>query len=114
MNNNLAIGINYKCNHHKNSRSIHAEVAAVQSYSPDAKEMRRGVCLASLRFTKDGILRNAKPCRYCVRYMKKVSKARGYVISFVIYSTDEGLVKISLKELVRSIKCCYISSGTKN
>lgn len=106
------IGYNYICHGHKNSKSIHAEVSAISSYSPGPKEIRKGVCLVSLRFSKDGSLRNAKPCQNCVKFINKLNNARGYSIHYIIYSTEEGLVKISLKDLVMSIGKCYVSSGT--
>ena len=100
------------CNNQRNSKSIHAEVAAVSSYSPSPKDIRKGVCLVSLRFSRDGHLRDAKPCRNCVKFIDKINRARSYSISYIIYSTNDGLVKISLRELVESIDKCYKSSGT--
>ena len=112
MNNNLSIGFNSSRFNYKNSKSIHAEVSAINAYSPGAKEIRKGVCLVSLRFSRDGTARNAKPCQNCVKYINKISRARGYNISYILYSTEEEIIKISLKDLVDSIDTCYISSGT--
>ena len=99
--------------HHQNSKSIHAEVDALKYYYPKQKDLRKGICLVSLRFSRDGTLRNAKPCRNCVKFMKTITKKRGYNINYVIYSTEEGFVKISLRDLILSVDDCYVSSGSK-
>jgi len=63
---------------------IHAEVAAILSAKKDLK----GYNILVVRINNNGALRLAKPCRYCVGYLKFVG------IRHIYYSTNYEIKKL--------------------
>ena len=107
----MVIGVNLNVTNN-GCKSIHAEVCAINKLKKSKKKKGNNVCLVSLRFSNDGTMRNAKPCRDCVKYVYKASIIKGYNIKYVIYSTEIRLVKVDFKTLINNLDQCYISSGT--
>lgn len=108
----MAVGVNLNiCRF--GSKSIHAEINAVSKLNNSTKSSGNNICLVSLRFSKNGELRNAKPCRNCVKNTYKLAKKKGYLIKTVIYSMDGELIKVRFDTLLDNLEECYMSSGTK-
>jgi len=68
-----------------NDGKHHAEVRALQHAR--IWTHARGLTVLSVRVTKRGLLRNARPCENCLRYMHDNG------VATVLYSTDEGEIK---------------------
>lgn len=93
----LASGINYLlCPPiNKDKFTVHAEIAALNSYDSRVKEgklerPRRGIIVTSLRFNKNKEMVDAKPCLNCLRTMR----ARNDVKAIFFSDKDGQIVKL--------------------
>lgn len=89
----------------KNSRgacSIHAEQCVIQNLKDDHNPYN----LLVFRYNKKGEMAMSKPCRNCLKQIKKIKN-----ISNVYYSTEDGIVKECSLDM--DIHKCYQSSGYK-
>lgn len=70
-----------------NSQYVHAEVNALRQVAPKALEPQRRLTVLSVRVTKRGLLRLARPCEECMVYMKEKG------VQTVLFSTDAGTIE---------------------
>ena len=68
-----------------NTHKKHAEVAALEKISTSG---RKCLTIVSVRVTRAGLLRNARPCASCQQYMSEVG------VHTIHYSTDSGTMEM--------------------
>jgi hypothetical protein len=80
---------------------IHAECDAIHKLPPlPRKKKLEKVNILIVRFTKNGKIRNSKPCTNCITKMSLLPPYKGYSIKYVYYSNDDGtIVKTNLRSL---------------
>jgi cytidine deaminase len=92
--------LSYGENHYKpNSvyRSVHAEDHAIQKLPtrPSKQKRYQKVDILVIRVSKTGQLGNSKPCHSCLMLLSKQLPERGYTLSRVYYSDDQGKIQVS-------------------
>ncbi len=105
------IGYNYIPIRDNSSCSKHAEVCLIDKL-PFRKRIKT-IKIVSLRTTLSGELRCAKPCCECINFLRTKALEKGYNISKVYYSTNDGdFVCVKLKDLDEDINK-HVSKGQK-
>ncbi len=107
----MALGANF---YKVNKTSIHAEIDAVGKLrTHEKKKKMKPIILISLRFSRSGALKNAKPCYHCVTTLKTILNQKNYCVSYVVYSNSNGeLVTAQFDDLLNDGG--YITRGNKN
>ena len=95
--NHLRNSYNGKCTCY----STHAEMDVIHKALRNTDSLDNCV-IAVVRFGKDGLLRNSRPCNHCLECMIK------YNIKKIMYSTDDGTI---VSERPQDMKHSHISSG---
>ena len=95
--NNLRNSYNGKCTCY----STHAEMDVIHKALRSVDDLSNCV-IAVIRFGKDGLLRNSRPCNHCLNSMIK------YHIKKIMYSTDDGTIK---SEKPQDMEQTHVSSG---
>ena len=104
------------CNHLRNCfngkcicYSTHAEMDVLNKVLKKNKINKNGgiinlnnYVIVVVRFGKDGLLKNSRPCNHCINTMCK------YHIKKIMYSTDEGII---VTEKPEDMELLHISSG---
>lgn len=89
--------------------SIHAEADVIRKVGKK-RNMPKSVDIVVIRFSKNGIIGESRPCYHCILAM---SKSR-LNIKYIYYSTCNGdIVKESLCEMVKHNYRSHISSGIR-
>lgn len=70
-----------------NTPEDHAEVRALNNMFTYGLEDMDHLTLLSIRLSRQGLLRNAKPCINCVKYMRE------HGVKTVLYSTETGEIE---------------------
>ena len=102
----LCTGSNHLRNSYNNKCvcfSTHAEMDVIHKVIRTYDELHLHNCtIAVVRFGKDGMLKNSRPCNHCLQCMIK------YRIKKIMYSTDDGTIK---SERPEDMEHLHISSG---
>ena len=107
----LAVGVN-SLGHDMRTSVVHAEVDASRKLKQrEMKKKSLPVVLMSLRFTKDGELRNGMPCYHCIQKLKEDTRRLNYRISAIVYSDSDGNLCIEKFDAIERKK--LISSGNR-
>jgi cytidine deaminase len=75
-----------------NTQTCHAEEAALTNLINSEVECNK-IDLIVIRTNKHDQLRNSKPCRRCISFMKEFTISSGIEIDIIHYSTSEGKVE---------------------
>ena len=78
--------------------SIHAELSMIlKIHNTKSIRRKRTIDILVVNFSKDGILKNSKPCYNCLLNLKKYSKKKNITISKIYYS--DGISNIVCSNL---------------
>lgn len=95
----LSYGQNY-CLTNSPYNSVHAEQDAIKNLPTNSKKHPKRVELLVVRASKTGKLGTSKPCSHCIKSMHEFARHKGYYISHVHYSTNDGyIVKQKLSDV---------------
>lgn len=84
-----------------NQPGIHAEHDAINRLKPLKKKKHlQNLSLLVVRFSKNNKLQNSKPCENCIKNMKVLPEKKGYRITNIYFSNENGdIVKSNIKSL---------------
>lgn len=87
--------LSYGENHYKPDalyRSVHAEDHAIQRLPsrPSNKKRLHKLDILVVRVSKTGLMGNSKPCHHCLMLLSQQLPQRGYYISHVYFSNEQG------------------------
>lgn len=97
----LSYGQNYLLPKNSTYNSVHAEQDAIMKLDTNDKKHPKKVSLLVVRASKTGKLGMSKPCSHCIKAMNELAREKGYYISSVYYSTNEGTI---VKEKLTNIE----------
>lgn len=97
----LSYGQNYLLPKNSTYNSIHAEQDAIMKLETNTKKHLKNVSMLVVRASKTGKLGMSKPCTHCIRAMNELAREKGYYISSVYYSTNDGTI---VKEKLSNIQ----------
>ena len=97
----LSFGFNKMGDICGNQPGIHAEHDAINRLKPLKKKKHlQNVSLLVVRFSKNNKLQNSKPCANCINNMKILPKKKGYRITNIYFSNENGdIIKSNIKSL---------------
>ena len=99
---NYPMGMN-STNILSNGRTIHAEIKLLSKLSDI---FTRSISILVIRLSKDGKLKESKPCYHCLQQMKM----SGIPIKYVYYSTSNGNI---IRETFSKMQSNYITKGSR-
>lgn len=99
----LSYGQNYLLPKNSTYNSVHAEHDAILNLPVNEKKHAKKVDILVIRASKTGKLGMSKPCCHCIHSMTDLALEKGYHITNVYYSTNEGTI---VKEKLKNIEGC--------
>lgn len=96
----LSYGQNYLLSKNSAYNSVHAEHDAIINLPVNEKKHAKKVDILVIRASRTGKLGMSRPCDHCVRIMNELARQKGYYISNVYYSTNDGTI---IKEKLMNI-----------
>lgn len=64
------------------------------------KKKKQNINFIVINITKNGNIKNSKPCFKCIEYMMMLDEYTNYKINYVYYSSQDNIIKkVKLKDL---------------